>query len=118
MAARVPDPVVRGFLLQNLRRDGSGEQARWRWQMNLALLGDRLPEIADWPDGPLGTYDGPVLWLAGVDSAYVQTAYAPVMRALFPRVRLRAGRRTPGTGCTPTSRPCSSRRCAASWRPR
>jgi len=88
VATRVPDPTIRGFLLQNLRRDGSGEQARWRWQMNLALLGDSLPEIASWPQEPLGTYDGPVLWLAGVDSDYVQPAYAPAMRALFPRVRL------------------------------
>jgi esterase len=88
VAARVPDPVIRGFLLQNLRRDGAGEQARWRWQMNLDLLGDRLDEIAGWPEGPLGSYAGPVLWLAGADSAYVQAAYAPAMRALFPRVRL------------------------------
>jgi esterase len=88
VAARVPDRVVRGFLLQNLRRDASGERARWRWQMNLALLGDRLPEIADWPAGALGTYDGPVLWLAGAESDYIQTAYGPAMRALFPRVRL------------------------------
>ncbi|MGI3779887.1 MAG: alpha/beta fold hydrolase [Janthinobacterium lividum] len=88
VAARVPDRAVRGFLLQNLRRDGTGEQARWRWQMNLALLGDRLPEIADWPGGDLAPYAGPVLWLAGVDSDYVQPAYAPAMRALFPRVRL------------------------------
>ncbi len=88
VADTVPDPVVRGFLLQNLRRDGSGDQARWRWQMNLALLGDRLPEIADWPDVGPATYDGPVLWLAGADSDYVQPAYAPAMRALFPRVRL------------------------------
>jgi pimeloyl-ACP methyl ester carboxylesterase len=88
VATSVPDRTVRGFLLQNLRRDGSGESARWRWQMNLALLGDHLPDIAGWPDGPLGTYEGPVLWLAGVDSDYVQDAHAPVMRALFPRVRL------------------------------
>jgi esterase len=88
VAARVPDPVVRGFLLQNLRREGSGNQARWRWQLNLDLLGRRLPELAGWPDGPLGTYTGPVLWLAGADSDYVQPAYAPAMRALFPRVRL------------------------------
>jgi esterase len=88
VATRVPDPTIRGFLLQNLRRDGSGEQARWRWQMNLALLGDRLPEIADWPGGAYDAYDGPVLWLAGVDSDYVQPAYDATMRALFPRVRL------------------------------
>ena len=56
--------------------------------MNLALLGDHLPEIADWPGGASGEYEGPVLWLAGTDSDYVQPAYVPAMRALFPRVRL------------------------------
>ena len=88
VAETVPDPVIRGFLLQNLRRDGTGDAARWRWQLNLALLGDHLGEIADWPPGPWDPYDGPVLWLAGVDSDYVQASYAPAMRALFPRVRL------------------------------
>jgi len=84
----VPDPVIRSFLLQNLRRDG----ARWRWQMNLGLLGDQLAEIADWPDltaAPYraAPYGGPVLWVAGSRSDYVQPAYAPAMRALFPRVQ-------------------------------
>ncbi|SEQ32347.1 alpha/beta fold hydrolase [Microlunatus flavus] len=88
VAERVPDRTIRGFLLQNLRRDGTGEQARWRWQMNLDLLGDRLPDLAGWPEGDLGTYGGPVLWLAGNDSPYVTPEAAPAMRALFPRVRL------------------------------
>lgn len=87
IARQVPDPSVRGFLLQNLRREGTGAGSRWRWQMNLDLLGERLPEIAGWP-GTSGRYDGPVLWLAGAESDYVQDAYAPSMRALFPRVRL------------------------------
>ena len=83
----VPDPAVRGFLLQNLRREGSGAGASWRWQMNLDLLGDRLTEIAGWPETP-GRYDGPVLWLAGESSDYVRPGLVPAMRALFPRVRL------------------------------
>ena len=94
VAARVPDRAVRGFLLQNLRRDtapstqaGGGATPRWRWQMNLALLGDRLDDVAGWPEGDLGTYAGPVLWIAGADSAYVQPEAEPAMRALFPRVR-------------------------------
>ena len=33
----VPNPVVRSFLLQNLRRTGDG----WHWQVNLDLLGGR-----------------------------------------------------------------------------
>lgn len=77
---------VRSFLLQNLRRDPAG--VGWRWQMNLDLLGDHLAEVGGWPDLEAPPYPGPVLWLAGSESRYVQPAYAPAMRALFPRVRL------------------------------
>ena len=60
----VPDPTVRGFLLQSLRR----EDDDWRWQLNLELLGRDLDAITDWPEDALaGTapYDGPVLWVGG-----------------------------------------------------
>jgi esterase len=84
----VPDPVIRSFLLQNLRRDGD----RWRWQMNLALLGDELAEVAGWPDlrgEPwfAEPYPGPVLWVGGSASSYLRPEHAPDMRALFPRVQ-------------------------------
>ncbi len=82
-----PEDTIRGFLLQNLRREVGGESG-WRWQMNLALLGDRLDEIMGWPELDVEPYPGPVLWLAGARSRYVQPAYADAMRALFPRVRL------------------------------
>ena len=81
----VPEPAIRGFLLQNLRRDPSDG---WRWQMNLALLGDHLAEMGDWPDLGAEPYPGPVLWLAGERSSYIRPDHAPVMRALFPRVQL------------------------------
>ncbi len=84
LEAEVPDPVVRGFLLQNLRRDQGG----WRWQMNLDLLGSHLADIGDWPALDAAPYPGPVLWLAGSESRYVRRDYAPAMRALFPRVQL------------------------------
>lgn len=83
----VPDDVVRAFLLQNLRRDPSSETG-WRWQMNLALLGGKLADLGDWPDLHAPPYDGPVLWIAGGRSDYVQPEYAPAMRALFPRTQL------------------------------
>ena len=88
LAPYVPDPVIRAFLLQNLRREGQ----RWRWQMNLALLGDALPRIAAWPDLTADPYRalpyaGPVLWVGGSESAYITPAHAPAMRALFPRVQ-------------------------------
>lgn len=82
----VPHPTVRGFLLQNLRRDGDA----WAWQPNLALLGDQLGRITGWPKervAQLAPYDGPVLWVAGERSDYVSDEHLPAMQALFPRVR-------------------------------
>lgn len=82
----VPDPVVRGFLLQNLRREGS----EWRWQPNLELLRAEIDDIGGWPTEVLdGTppYDGPVLWVGGSESHYVQGEYADAMERYFPRVR-------------------------------
>ena len=60
----------------------------WRWQMNLELLGDYLSEMGGWPELDAEPYDGPVLWVAGGESRYVQPEYAAAMRALFPRVSL------------------------------
>lgn len=86
-----PDPGVRAFLLQNLRREGDS----WRWQSNVALFAadaarGHHSEIADFPAAALERppYDGPVLWLAGGDSEYVKPGDAERMRALFPSVRL------------------------------
>jgi len=87
LAPYVPDPGIRSFLLQNLRRD-PGRDGGWRWQMNLSLLGDHLAAMGSWTDPDADPYPGPVLWLAGARSGYVRPDYAPAMRALFPRVRL------------------------------
>ncbi|QCX28032.1 alpha/beta fold hydrolase [Nocardioides jishulii] len=83
----VPSRGVRGFLLQNLRRDADG---RWAWVANLDALRKHLADIGGWPDEwteGVEPYEGPVLWIAGADSHYVKEEYAPAMEALFPRVR-------------------------------
>ena len=82
----VPDPAIRAFLLQNLRHEDDG----FRWQVNLDLLARSLPDLGGWPaDAVVGrTYDGPTLWIAGAESAYVTTEYDAAMRALFPRTHL------------------------------
>ena len=86
-----PDPGVKAFLLQNLRRDGQ----TWRWQVNLDLVaGDAAlgvdSRIADWPPDAdeLAPYEGPVLWVAGGDSRYVKREDGERMRRHFPRTRL------------------------------
>ncbi|MCW2813747.1 MAG: alpha/beta fold hydrolase [Nocardioides sp.] len=79
----IPDERVRGFLLQNLRSEGTG----WRWQADLALLRRELPAIAEFPEDQLdgATFEHPVLWVAGARSPYVRPEHAPTMRRLFPR---------------------------------
>ena len=84
MAAAVPDPRVRGFLLQNLARAGEG----WAWDANLAVLARDLPAVAGFPTAGTSPYEGPVLWIAGADSPYVTDAHRDAMTALFPRARL------------------------------
>lgn len=85
LADPIPNPTVRGFLLQNLRR---GEDGAWRWRANLELLRAELATIGGFPDVTGATFDGRVLWIAGERSPYVRPDDAPAMRALFPRVRL------------------------------
>lgn len=86
MQEAAPDPGVRGFLLQNLRRDGEG----WRWQPNIEVIGRDIAAIGGWPSddiGELPPFDGPVLWLSGERSSYVSDDNHAEMRRLFPRVR-------------------------------
>lgn len=86
-----PDPGIKAFLLQNLRREGTS----WRWQSNVELFAADAARgtdsvIADFPIAPgdVEPFAGPVLWIAGGESRYVKPEDADVMRASFPRVRL------------------------------
>jgi pimeloyl-ACP methyl ester carboxylesterase len=82
----VPDPTVRSFLLQNLRRTDDG----WAWQPNLEVLGRDLAALGDWPEEALdgvAPYDGRTLWVAGQRSPYVKDEYADAMDRWFPRNR-------------------------------
>lgn len=80
LEAAAPDPVVRGFLLQNLR---FGEAPSWR--VGLEELAAGLGRVEGWED--MGSYDGPVLVARGERSDYVLPEHRPVFRALFPQVR-------------------------------
>ncbi|MFJ6113724.1 alpha/beta fold hydrolase [Agrococcus sediminis] len=82
LAPAVPDPGIRAFLLQNLRRDGDG----WRWLPNLEVLRRDLDALRGFPETD-AVYEGPVLWIAGADSGYVRDEFRDEMEARFPRVR-------------------------------
>lgn len=78
---QIPDPRVRGFLLQNLTRGDAG----FVWQPNLQLLRSELGSVMGFPAVEGREFDGPVLWMRGENSDYVTDDDAPVMRRYFPR---------------------------------
>ncbi|GAB3299698.1 alpha/beta fold hydrolase [Epidermidibacterium keratini] len=85
LAEMVHSATLRGFLLQNLQRSEGG----WGWKANLELLRRELRAVGEFPEGlEQHPYTGPVLWIAGANSDYVQPErHGEQMRALFPRVR-------------------------------
>ena len=88
----VPNATVRSFLLQNLRRASQGPDGQsWRWQPNLDVLARDIEQLSGWPGeavGALAPYPGPVLWIAGAESGYIEPEYDEAMTRFFPRKRL------------------------------
>jgi len=85
LAPAVPDPGVRGFLLQNLR-PGPGPSGEPSWRIGLAEIAAALPGIEGW-DVPEASYSGPVLVVRGEQSDFVLPEHRPAFRALFPNAR-------------------------------
>ena len=87
LAEAVPNPTVRSFLLQNLRRDGDG----WRWQPNLDVLGPRpgedrrLARGRSWPAPRRTTVR--CCGSAAQNSTTCATEYVAAMDRWFPRNR-------------------------------
>lgn len=82
LAAAIPEPGIRAFLLQNLRlhEDPPG------WRLGLAELAAAMPVIEGFPDFAT-SYAGPVLVLNGGRSRYVRFEHHDRFRALFPAAR-------------------------------
>jgi len=81
LAGYVPEAGVRAFLLQNLVHGSGG----WQWRVNLQALGAAMRSITgfDVPSGKV--YPGPAHFIHGARSAYVQAAFEPRIRELFPQ---------------------------------
>ncbi len=82
LAATVPDPALRAFLLQSLAIGPDGA----RWRLDLATLADQMPEIMDFPAID-GRFEGPTLFLTGGASDYVRAEHWPEILARFPNAR-------------------------------
>ncbi len=85
--ARVPSLGTRKFLATNLERTETGH---WYWQVNLPLLTAALPEIESNPLREDDRYEGPVRFLAGEKSNYIEAGDHAAIRGYFPRAEIRA----------------------------
>lgn len=92
MADFVEEPGVRQFLLKNLERIPREEQQEggsvFRWRLNLPVIDACYGNLARAPEGA-GPFEGPVLFLKGADSAYIQEKHRDDIQRLFPRAQLR-----------------------------
>jgi pimeloyl-ACP methyl ester carboxylesterase len=90
LAAGVPDPTTRQFLLKNLSRDGSGA---FRWKMNLKAIHEHYTEISQAVDSDR-PFEKPTLFAQSARSGYILDSDRIEIRRLFPRaqiVRIEAG---------------------------
>lgn len=91
LAEYVEMPPVRQFLLKNLVRVPEGEQTPgeglYRWRLNLPVIEASYPKLAQAPESD-GTFNGPVLFLKGESSAYIQDKHWDDIRRLFPSAEL------------------------------
>ncbi len=82
----IPDPAVRHFVLTNLVRNGD----RLYWRVNLpALLEFTQNEIRRFESTPGDVYDGPTLFVGGMNSKYRLDADEHVIRRHFPTAEIR-----------------------------
>jgi len=86
LTAAVPQPAVRGFLLQNL----VFAQTPY-WRIGLLHVAAALGDIEGWPDdAACMQYPGPAWFITGANSDYVLPAHRPIIAHLFPASRILA----------------------------
>ncbi|MCB8879052.1 alpha/beta fold hydrolase [Acidisoma cellulosilytica] len=83
LADRIPDAMIRSFLLLNLRL-GSTQPNGWR--IGLSELAEAIPVIEGW-EPSAAQYPGPSLFIAGGRSHYLMDGEKAGIRDLFPAAR-------------------------------
>ncbi len=78
----IEDAGTRAFLLKSLQKTEQG----FHWRFNLAALTAQYAEVLAAPDAT-GPYLGPVLFIKGGNSDYLQPGHQDQIRQLFPAAR-------------------------------
>jgi len=84
LATYVEEQGVLSFLMTNWRRKQDG---RWGWRMNLDVILRKYSDIAAGMSNAV--YGGPVLFLRGANSDYIQAQHRERILALFPEATVK-----------------------------
>lgn len=91
LEAYIETPAVRQFLLKNLVRVPAADQQpgepAFRWRLNLPVIERCYGNLAAAPEG--APYKGPVLFIKGADSAYIQEKHRDIIRQGFPAAEVK-----------------------------
>jgi esterase len=80
MAPHLKEDAVIQFLLTSLQRDAQGQ---YGWRFDLEGIRAAYPALLAAPQGEQ-SYPGPVLFIKGGDSDYIQAQYWPAITSFFP----------------------------------
>ncbi len=81
----IPDPMLRGFLLQNLAREGDS----WRWKVNWPAIDRHMSELTGFPLSESDwLIDIPTLFMRGENSDYIGTDEVTEIEGHFSDARI------------------------------
>ncbi|MBM0416110.1 alpha/beta fold hydrolase [Aeromonas veronii] len=84
LAQHIEIAGVRQFLLKSFARGEHG----WGWRFNVPALEQNYANIMGWPDDER-RFEGPVLFIKGGNSDYMQPQYSETALAQFPAAKVR-----------------------------
>eukprot|EP00088_Acartia_fossae_P002265 TRINITY_DN10903_c0_g1_i4.p1 TRINITY_DN10903_c0_g1~~TRINITY_DN10903_c0_g1_i4.p1 ORF type:complete len:320 (+),score=34.23 TRINITY_DN10903_c0_g1_i4:32-991(+) len=90
LAVRISDPMLRAWLLMNLRQNPENNQIEWR--INLDGIHQAFKtEIARMkiPDDKIPAYSGPCLFVGGSESDYIPVADHEEIKEIFPSAQFK-----------------------------
>ncbi|WP_421229457.1 alpha/beta fold hydrolase [Aeromonas jandaei] len=84
LAEHIEIAGVRQFLLKSFAKGDDG----WQWRFNVPALEENYANIMGWPEDER-RFEGPVLFIKGGDSDYMQPQYSEAALAQFPAAKVR-----------------------------
>ena len=90
LAKDITSPVIRQFLLKNLKRSGDG---KFRWALNIQALAANMPAIFagiihEQTTDPRSIPDFPLLFIKGERSPYIDTRDEVAIQHYFPKAQI------------------------------